>query len=89
MTSAAETISFKCPPPVRERLPAAGNGRSKFILAAIEEKLARARPVQWKPTNARGRKLAARLAAGRHERGPALSVESVDRELRERRGGVQ
>lgn len=86
MTTAAETISFKCPPPIRERLPAAGNGRSKFILQAIQEKLARKKPVVWKPTTARGRKLAALLEKGRAERFPLLTDEQFEREMRERRG---
>ena len=86
MTMPAETISFKCPPPLRERLPAPGNGRSHFILQAIQEKLARAKPIEWKPTTARGRRLAAILEKGKAERYPLLSDEEMEREMRERKG---
>lgn len=86
MTTAAQTVSFKCPPLLRERLPAPGNGRSQFILEAIQEKLARKKPAVWKPTTARGRRLAALIAAGRAERGPDLTEAEFEREMRERRG---
>lgn len=89
MTTAAVPITFKCPPDLIDHLPAPGRGRSRAIVQTLREKYARAQPVQWKPTNERGRKLAALLAAGRHERGKPMTVEEVDRELRERRGGVQ
>lgn len=86
MTTAAETISFKCPPPIRERLPAPGNGRNKFIIEAIREKLERKKPAGWKPATARGRKLAALLEKGKAERFPLLTEPEFERELRARRG---
>jgi hypothetical protein len=56
---------------------------------AIEEKLARKTPAPWKPTTARGRRLAALLEKGKRERGPDLTLEELAAELRERRGGIQ
>jgi hypothetical protein len=86
MTRPSITISLKIPPRLLERIPAAGNGRSRYILTALEEKLSRQQPPAWKPVSKRGRKLAALLAAGKGERGPEISVAEVERELRERRG---
>ena len=86
MSTAAENITFECPPQVRERLPASSNGRSEFILQAIQEKLERTQPVEWKPTTKRGERLAELLEAGKAERGPLLSEEEFERELSERRG---
>lgn len=80
------TVSIKIPARLLERLPRAGQGRSGFILQALEEKLARQAPPEWKPTTRRGRRLAALLAQGRKERDPLLNEEALQRELRERRG---
>lgn len=80
------TVSVKIPASLLERLPKAGQGRSGFILRALEEKLARQSAPEWKPTTHRGRRLAALLAQGRKERSPLLDTEALDRELRERRG---
>jgi hypothetical protein len=44
---------------------------------AIEEKLARKKCAPWKPTTARGRKLAALLGRVKRERGPDLTLSSV------------
>lgn len=70
-------------------MPAPGNGRSEFIVKTLADKFAQKKPVEWQPTTARGRKLAALLAAGKAERGQPMTVEEVDRELAERRGGVR
>lgn len=78
-------ISVKIPTRILEQMPAPGNGRSVFIVKAIEEKLAR-RPVDWKPRSERGRRMAALLAKGRKERAPLLSDEQLEQELNERRG---
>lgn len=67
-------------------LPSAGNGRSKYILEAIEEKAARRRKSRWQPTNDRGRRLAVLLDKGRAERGPLLSDRELEGELAARRG---
>src|SRR5215471_18829611 len=71
---ASTAISVKIPTRVLEQMPAAGNGRSVFIVKAIEEKLARRR-CDWKPRSERGRRMAALLAKGQKERTPLLSNE--------------
>ena len=86
MTKAATTISFKAPPRILESIPASGNGRSRFIIEALEEKISRQQRAQWKPTNALGRKFAAILEKGKKERGPQMSEAEFERELSERRG---
>lgn len=86
MSTATENITFECPPQVRERLPASGTERSQFILQAIQEKLERAQPVEWKPTTNRGRIIAELLEKGKAERYPLLNEEEFERELQERRG---
>ena len=78
-------ISVKIPDRILEQMPAPGNGRSVFIVKAIEEKLAR-RLCDWKPRSDRGRRMAALLAKGRKERTPLLTDEQIERELNERRG---
>ena len=88
-TPSSVTVSVKIPAVVLERIPPAGHGRSRFILAAIEEKLARKKPTAWKPTTARGRRLAALLEKGKRERGRDLTIQEFEAELRERRGGLQ
>lgn len=86
MTEKSIVVSVKLPPRLIERLPAAGNGRSRFIVTALEEKLSRQKPLDWKPTTRRGRKLAKLLEVGKAERGPEMTVAEVEREIRERRG---
>jgi hypothetical protein len=88
MTKTSVAVSVKLPARILERIPPAGQGRSGFIVRAIEEKLSRKKPMPWKPTTARGRRLAALLAKGKSERGPDLTVEELEAELRVRRGGV-
>lgn len=83
------TVSVKIPVRVLEDIPAAGHGRSGFIVRAIEEKLARKKTTPWKPTTARGLRLAALLEKGKRERGRDLTVEELEAEIRERRGGLQ
>lgn len=80
------TVSVKIPRRLLERMPRAGQGRSGFILQALEEKLATQTPVNWKPTSKRGRRLAALLERGRDERVPLLDEAALERELAERRG---
>jgi len=89
MTKPSVTVSIKIPARVLELIPPPGHGRSGFIVRAIEEKLARKKTAPWKPTTARGRRLAALLEKGKHERGPDLTLEQLEAELRERRGGLQ
>ncbi|HXA44390.1 MAG TPA: hypothetical protein VNZ25_02690 [Candidatus Angelobacter sp.] len=79
-------VSVKIPARILERIPAAGHGRSGFIVEAIEEKIARRKPANWRPKSERGRRLAELLKRGRTERGPLLSYEQAERELQERRG---
>ena len=85
----AATVTFKCPPELLDQLPAPGNGRSRFIVRTLMEKFATAPPAVWRPCTPHGRKLAALLEAGKHERGPGMTEAEVERELLERRGGVQ
>jgi hypothetical protein len=80
------TVSVKIPERILEQIPPAGQGRSGFILQAIEEKLAMRKPVLWKPKTERGRRMAAMLKKGRAERTPLLSDAQVEQELKERRG---
>jgi hypothetical protein len=79
-------VSVKIPARVLERMPPAGQGRSGFIVQAIEEKIARRKPVEWRPKTERGRRMAALLKKGRAERHPLLSNEQIEQELKERRG---
>jgi len=81
-------VSVKIPERVLEQIPPAGQGRSGFIVRAIEEKIARRKPVPWKPKTERGRRMAVLLKKGRAERGPLLSEAQVEQELKERRGRV-
>ena len=85
MTSTA-IVSVKIPARILEQIPPAGHGRSGFIVQAIEEKIARRKPVQWKPRTERGRRLAALLKKGRSERSPLLSDAQIEQELKERQG---
>lgn len=86
MTGNTITVSVKVPLKTAERIPAAGHGRSRFILQAVEEKLSRQSAPEWKPTTKRGRRMAALLTKGRTERMPLLTDEEFERELAERRG---
>ena len=79
-------VSVKIPGRVLEQIPPAGHGRSGFILQAIEEKIAKRKPVQWRPKTERGRRMAALLKKGRAERIPLLSDAQVEQELNARRG---
>lgn len=81
-------ISVKLPLKLLRAIPGAHKGRSRFIVSALEEKLSRQRPSEWKPTTERGRRLAAILEKGKAERGEPLDAEGIARELRERRGGL-
>jgi metal-responsive CopG/Arc/MetJ family transcriptional regulator len=80
------TVSVKIPARILEKIPAPGNGRSRFIVNAIEEKIARRKPASGKPKTARGRRLAVLLDQGRTERMPLLSNEQIEQDLAERRG---
>lgn len=86
MTKAATTISFKAPARILEGLPAAGNGRSRFIVQALEEKISRQQQSKWEPATSLGRKFAAILEKGKKERGPQMSNAEFERELNDRRG---
>jgi hypothetical protein len=80
------TVSVKIPARILERIPKAGQGRSGFILEALNEKLARQPALEWKSTTRRGRRLAAMLKKGERERFPLLGEDALQRELRDRRG---
>jgi len=80
------TVSVKIPARILERIPRAGSGRSGFIVRALEEKLARQRPLEWRAEGRRGQRLAALLKRGEAERFPLLGEEALRRELQERRG---
>jgi hypothetical protein len=82
----SKIVSVKIPEGVLRLMPPAGQGRSRFIVAALEEKISRRKISEWKPTTKRGRRLAALLKKGRHERLPSLDAEAIARELAARRG---
>ena len=84
--SSATLVSVKIPGRILEQIPSAGHGRSGFIVEAIAEKIARRKPARWEPKSKRGRRMATLLERGRTERGPLLSGEQVEQELKERRG---
>jgi hypothetical protein len=86
MTKRSTVVSVKIPAKILERIPAAGQGRSRFIVRALEEEIERRRPVEWKPTTRRGQMFAKLLEAGKAERHPLLNEEEFERELKERRG---
>jgi len=81
-------VSVKVPLKIFRALPDAHNGRSRFIIAALEEKISKRQESEWQPTTARGRRLKALLDAGAAERGEPLDDAGIARELRERRGGL-
>ena len=83
--TATKLISVKVPQHIFRALPGAHRGRSRFIVAALEEKISR-RESDWKPTTARGRRMAALLEKGRAEREPLLDDEGIAAELAARRG---
>jgi hypothetical protein len=83
-----KVVSFKAPLKIFRALPGAHKGRSRFIIAALEEKISR-RESEWQPTTERGWRLKAILDRGASERGEPLDAEGIARELRERRGGIQ
>src|ERR1035437_9346778 len=86
MTNGSTTVSVKIPARILERIPAPGNGRSRFIVRALEKEIERQRPTEWKPTTKRGRRYAKILKAGEKERGPFISLDELEREIKERRG---
>jgi len=79
-------VSVKVPLKIFRALPDAHNGRSRFIVAALAEKISRQNAPEWQPTTARGRRLKALLDAGAAERGEPLDAEGIAAELAERRG---
>ena len=85
MTS-TKLVSVKIPERVWSLIPAAGEGRSRFIIEALEEKILRQKPAEWKPATERGRRLAALLQKGRREREPFLDPKALAEELAERKG---
>ena len=86
MTNGSTTVSVKIPARILAHIPTPGNGRSRFIVHALEKEIERQRPAEWKPTTKRGRMFARLLEAGKAERGTRLNEEEFERELRERRG---
>jgi hypothetical protein len=85
--TATKLVSVKLPLRVFRALPPAHQGRSQFIIAALEEKIRR-HDSEWEPTTERGKRLKAILEKGVAERGEPLDAEEIARELRERRGGL-
>lgn len=79
-------ITIKLSADILERIPSASNGRSRFIRDAVEEKLSRKQPADWKPASRRGRKMAALLAKGDAERHSLLNESQFENELAKRRG---
>ena len=87
MTS-TKLVSVKVPLNIFRALPGAYKGRSRFIVAALEEKITRRNETEWQPKTAHGRRLKAILEKGAAERGEPLDAEGIAAELRERRGGL-
>jgi len=85
--TATKLVSVKIPMRVFRALPPAHEGRSQFIVAALEEKIQR-RESTWEPATERGKRLKAILEKGAAERGEPLDAEGIAQELRERRGGL-
>ena len=85
MTS-TKLISVKVPKRLLRLLPAAGKGRSRFVIAALEEKVSRRNLDPWAPKTKRGQRLAELLQKVQLERAPGLDSEGIARELTERRG---
>jgi hypothetical protein len=83
----SKLLSVKVPLRVFRALPAAHEGRSRFIIAALEEKIQR-RDSDWEPVSRRGQRLKAILDKGAAERGAPMDAEGIARELRERRGDL-
>jgi hypothetical protein len=79
-------ISVKVPLKIFRALPDAHNGRSRFIITALEEKISKRQESEWQPTTARGRRMAALLEKGKAEREPLLDDAGIAAELAERRG---
>ena len=77
---------MKVPLKIFRAMPGAHQGRSRFIISALEEKISQRRESEWKPTTARGRRMKAILDKGAAERGEPLDAEGIARELAERRG---
>ena len=84
MTS-TKLVSVKVPMKIFRALPDAHNGRSRFIVSALAEKINR-QETEWQPTTERGRRMKAILDRGAAERGEPLDAEGIARELQERRG---
>jgi hypothetical protein len=78
-------VSVKLPEKIFRAIPGAGQGRSRFIISALEEKIQR-QESEWQPKTEHGRRLKAILDKGAAERGEPLDREGIARELRERRG---
>lgn len=79
-------VSVKVPLKIFRALPDAHNGRSRFIISALEEKISQRHETEWQPTTARGRRMKAILDKGAAERGEPLDAEGIAAELRVRRG---
>ena len=81
----SKLVSVKVPLRVLQAIPRAHKGRSRFIIDALKEKIARGEST-WEPRTERGRRLAALLKKGTDERGAPLDEAGSARELAERRG---
>ncbi len=79
-------VSVKVPLKIFRALPGAHNGRSRFIVSALEEKISRRREPEWQPRTAHGRRLKAILERGAAERGEPLDAEGIAAELAVRKG---
>jgi len=79
-------VSVKPPGLILERIPAARQGRSRFIMPSSEQEIARQPTAEGERTTIRGRLLVKLLEAGKAGRYPRLNEQEFERELRERRG---
>jgi hypothetical protein len=81
------TVSIKLPNRIAERIPAPGNGRSRFIIQTLEEKVFSRQSKQWKPSTVRGRRMAAVIARGAAAGVAMLNDDEFEQEMKARRGG--
>ena len=81
------TISVKLPIRIAERIPAPGNGRSRFIIQTLKEKVFNQKSKPWKPATVRGRRMAALIAKGAAAGVAMLNDDEFEQEMKARRGG--
>ena len=82
-----KTVSIKLPVQEFARIPK--DNVSRFFREAAREKLEREKPPLWKPKTAHGKKLWALRQKYIAAAGETLDAHGIDRELKERSGGLR